>query len=713
MPPLPPPPLCFVERQPFQGSPAAIAGLQAGDAILRFGEAEDLSQLPSWVKTNVRVAVKVMDREGVVTNRVVIPRPFDPKRPQSLLGCMLVDKCPAAFMPHPALRWQNAQQPKVLPKRYATTKHTGVRKANLRANPSTVVGSVKFLRHAHLLPRWHDDDNMSEIGWEEHGRPSEDDSSSMQQQIPNARSNLQTLAEDGSQSEDGSDAHEEQATLRSDARNSHPHAHSAPICSYKGTSTDNRSGDTCDDWRCHTCDLARQGVDRCPSRAALFVASLLNLVHGFAFVGAPSLGSTVTVVLEDFPSELWKLATSDCSEALRGSGGLSMRRALSGSATLVTFDAFVKVAIAVASLQALLAIGGFWLALTPSSGGYRCCCYRCRRCCHRMRLALVVLYPPAALLLWLLLAAATMYCLAFRWEADELLKGYWECLKIDSAGAAANGRYFELVAVATVVCASADLSAVFALFASCSLIGWRSVLRTSVMTFAGFSTLCGATIVTIGALGLRSRTLATEFLPATTSKVLLCLGAITLAVGLLGYVAAKGERRALLQIYALLLVLSSAGLMTLCVVLWTTGLATLQPWIVSLGASGHTVDASASSALEVDAIVGMMQDNHIQLSVVSVLVLFLLVVNGTMACSLRVILSSAAAAANGEYERVLSGNSRPDPNREDSDDGEAVDEDEEAASYSRQASTQGRFASGKPKGVRVVKRNVRDKMSGK
>ena len=45
-----------------------------------------------------------MGRDGVVTERTVVPRVFDPHKPHSLLGCIMCDTCPARYLPHPALR---------------------------------------------------------------------------------------------------------------------------------------------------------------------------------------------------------------------------------------------------------------------------------------------------------------------------------------------------------------------------------------------------------------------------------------------------------------------------------------------------------------------------------------------------------------------------------------------------------------------------------
>ena len=96
-------PLCFVEVDPPGGSPAYVAGLKAGDAILTFGSAMAFSDLPSQIQAYVPVRLVIMDPAGHIESRMLVPHIFDSSRPHSLLGCHITDVCPASFLPHPAL----------------------------------------------------------------------------------------------------------------------------------------------------------------------------------------------------------------------------------------------------------------------------------------------------------------------------------------------------------------------------------------------------------------------------------------------------------------------------------------------------------------------------------------------------------------------------------------------------------------------------------
>ena len=404
------------------------------------------------------------------------------------------------------------------------------------------------------------------------------------------------------------------------------------------------------------------------SRCALVVASLLNLIHSCAFLAAPSLGSKATAVAEAFRADLWRLATSTCGGEVAAS-----RRALDtlndtgevpAGAQMVSLGGFVKVALTVATLQVLLTISGLWLAIAPSRGV--CCaplCCSTRRtsmiaCCERLRFAQVIFYPVAALALWLLLAAVTMYCITFRWEADELLRRYMDCLDSaapiggnSSGDSEASPSYLKSIRTATALCASADMSAIFGLFAACSLIGWRAVLRTSVMIFAAMSTVCGGLMGGIGAFALSSKD---ELFPQLVSKALINFGTISVLVGLLGLVAAKGERKALLQVYAGLLMLGSIGLAVLCVTLLATSVEALQPWLVSLSTTAAASDtngatnreSSVAAPMQPTEIIHLLQSHRLSLSALTVVGLFLLMMNCTMAFSLRWIIGANAESSS-------------------------------------------------------------------
>ena len=50
------------------------------------------------------IVAEVMGKNGVVYERVVRPRSFDPSNPQSLLGCQITDMCPIRSRRIP--RWE-------------------------------------------------------------------------------------------------------------------------------------------------------------------------------------------------------------------------------------------------------------------------------------------------------------------------------------------------------------------------------------------------------------------------------------------------------------------------------------------------------------------------------------------------------------------------------------------------------------------------------
>ena len=134
------PPVFFVERTPLPGSPAALAGLKAGDAVLTFGEAQSIEEVAALLRPGARIAARVMGRNGVVQDRVVAPKSFDPNKPHSLLGCQITDICPIRFTPHPAMRGLAPEPPSAAPEAAEPEpEQPAVRSAN-------VVESVAFLK---------------------------------------------------------------------------------------------------------------------------------------------------------------------------------------------------------------------------------------------------------------------------------------------------------------------------------------------------------------------------------------------------------------------------------------------------------------------------------------------------------------------------------------------------------------------------------------
>lgn len=610
-----------------------------------FGDATDMATLAALLQPGYRIGVRIMGKNGVVRDVVVKPRSFDPRKPDSLLGCQITDICPAQFAPHPALRAQRKQ---------AAKKREQLPQAQPEPEPEEDVEPVPPVRdgareaHAllHRLPRWHDEERMEESMEEDEEGDYEDGAAKAAN--PESEDDAQSGEWSGEGSERSDDgrypshaAERGRHVARRSSRAVQPKPKSGRPTAEGGPNT-SRLGGILTNWRI---------------RCALLTASLLNLAHGCAFLAAPSFGSEAAAVVAAYRKDLWRLATSACTEARR-------HRALEVSTSgALSFDDFVHVAFVVSCLQLALTAAGVLLSLMPvddvcsrKSAGRRL--HSLQRCAQRLRGALVIFYLPAALLLWLLLAAACMYCLAFRWEANDLLSRYWQCLAPSETAGEADDEPppFASVTFVAALCASADLSAILGLFAFCGLIGWRTVLRASVMAFGALSALCGMLLAAMGLAELPTETQPDAALPPTVSVVLVVLGGAFMLLGSLGLFAAKGERTCLLQVHAALLALLSLGLAALCLLLLLRGAESLHPWLeqlhIAVGGKAHRADE------QVDEMVGLLQTHRLSLSAASVLGLFLLVMNGTMALGLRWVVR-AGLDGSGEYERVLGGATAP------------------------------------------------------
>ena len=75
-----------------------------------------------------------------------------------------------------------------------------------------------------------------------------------------------------------------------------------------------------------------------------------------------------------------------------------------------------------------------------------------------------------------------------------------------------------------VVCATADLSAVLGLFAACSLIGWRVVLRASMMVFGVLSAIGGGLLASFGSVLLNAADESAAALPGMAARGLILIG---------------------------------------------------------------------------------------------------------------------------------------------------------------------------------------------
>ena len=640
---LPGPPLCFVERAPIPGSPAASAGLRAGDAILSFGDATNVQDIGQLLQPGQSIALRVMGRDGIMEERTVVPRPFDPKKPQSLLGCQITDICPNKYRPHPALRGVQSHEP-------GSSLDTAQREDAPEAQKHEIgsAGAAATYDARAVLRQqsyaWHDDADGSDGGY-----AFDDDDADLEYFHGE---DGESEADDTNDAENGNEGVERNGRGKLGGTLGNVGGRCAPSdSSAHANGEEGHGASDGGEGAFSNCRKAFRGF-QWRSRLVLLAASAFNLVHGGAFLAAPSFGSEAKAVVHAFRHDLIRLATSTCvshaADASRrlvtngvkftlDAGGSNSSNHAHGSASgQLTLESFLRVALLVSCLEIALALIGATIALLPHDG-----------ILPRMRLCLTCIYPPTALVLWLLLAAGTVYSLTFRWEADELLRSYWQCLDVDmmlsnSTKTASSLRYFESVDVATAVCASANVSAIVGLLAACALTGWREVLRTSMMTFGVLSAFGGGLLASLGTVLLHSG----DLLPPAAAGAMLIIGGSALLFGLLGIVAAKSEYLALLRLHAALLTASSVALAVLCAMLLVGGVESLQPLLHRMVHGLHSDDAHLTAErigatgivvddLDVDEMVTLLQAHRLSVAVASVLGLFLLVMNGTMALGLQ------------------------------------------------------------------------------
>jgi len=295
---------------------------------------------------------------------------------------------------------------------------------------------------------------------------------------------------------------------------------------------------------------------------------------------------------------------------------------------VLSVDSFVNTVAAAVVLQLVLCVAGLGLALLPLSA------------LPRLRQLLVVVYPLTAVALWLLLAAATMYCVVFRLEAESLVHRYWQCLdpllssatlqQLEQSRKERTAQLYSDVTAAAVLCASGDGFTVLGLFAVCTIIGWRRVLRTSVMLVSALSAAVGAALLALGA-----KLHADQAAGASGDEITMGVGLVILLTSLLGLNAARREQLSMLRLFAALQCVCGAALLAVLSVVYFAGVEVLVShaggWLGRLyGGSGADQDV-----LTVQELAMLLQEHRLATSTAAVLLLLLLAANASMVVALR------------------------------------------------------------------------------
>ena len=298
------------------------------------------------------------------------------------------------------------------------------------------------------------------------------------------------------------------------------------------------------------------------------------------------------------------------------------------SESVLSVDSFVNTVAAAVVLQLVLCVAGLGLALLPLSA------------LPRLRQLLVVVYPLTAVALWLLLAAATMYCVVFRLEAESLVHRYWQCLdpllssatlqQLEQSRKERTAQLYSDVTAAAVLCASGDGFTVLGLFAVCTIIGWRRVLRTSVMLVSALSAAVGAALLALGA-----KLHADQAAGASGDEITMGVGLVILLTSLLGLNAARREQLSMLRLFAALQCVCGAALLAVLGVVYFAGVEVLVShaggWLGRLyGGSGADQDV-----LTVQELAMLLQEHRLATSTAAVLLLLLLAANASMVVALR------------------------------------------------------------------------------
>ena len=670
-----PPPFAFVEDNPAPGSPAEGAGFLAGDAILRFGNATSLDELPRQLIQGRALTVAVVEAAtGKTAKRIVVPHAYDPRYPTQLLGFQIVDQCPVKFMPHPAVEdeWEREALPPPPPPALSAPSAPSAPTAPHPLVPTSSQGLGRgrgrgrtSLEAAYALP----DVNASNDEYDPFDRivPTRLEKPADARDKERFRDNESQGEEEGdSAGEDPADrAWDEEAGSTCSSGASYEDSHG------RGAAGKSRRRQTLSLDHDHEDPSSPQLLVCC--RFALLTSSvgILGIVALLA-AGPSTLASDQQVIravaiekystqhpgdiVPTFKQDLVRLASIQCdasplpptpptlqiaaatttatlqafapaaaaaaasapgeSVAATAGNGTVSRRLLydSESDSMLSGRSFVRGIVAAVSLQLVLCVTGLGLALIPSTAA------------PRLRGALACIYAPAAVALWLLLAAATMYCVIFRFEATALVHHYWSCLEPSLTAQALqqleHSRLYSDTTAAATLCAAGDVLTVVGLFAVCTLIGWRIVLRTGVMLVSGLSAAIGAALLAAGLL------LRIDDAVAHGGEATRAVGSAVLLASLLGLYSAHREKLMLLQIYAVLQCACAAVVLTVLGVLFFNGVD---------GLLGRTAAETTGlrDSLTARELAELLQEHRLATSAASVLLLLLLFANIVMVVALR------------------------------------------------------------------------------
>ena len=138
-----------------------------------------------------------------------------------------------------------------------------------------------------------------------------------------------------------------------------------------------------------------------------------------------------------------------------------------------------------------------------------------------------------------------------------LVHRYWQCLdpslssatlqQLEESRSERTAQLYPDVTAAAVLCASGDGFTVLGLFAVCTLIGWRQVLRTSVMLVSALSAGVGAALLALG-----TKLHMDQAIGSPGDETIMGIGGAILITSLFGLNTARREQLLMLRLFATL-----------------------------------------------------------------------------------------------------------------------------------------------------------------